>query len=135
MSEREQFEAWKEQFSDVWGLDVAGTSEDVAWLSWQARAALSVALGPITTVTFNGTRNGSGIMHGHPMIAFSINDGPEQTVSLSGGTLTFTLGEPVTEVTNISTHSDGAKFYTIGDFTRDVPVGTKLYAYFRKESA
>jgi hypothetical protein len=37
--------------------------------------------------------------------------------------------EPVSEVTNISTHSDGTKFYTIGPFARDVPVGTKLYAH------
>lgn len=43
---------------------------------------------PVVTITFNGTRVGDGAMRGVPLIAFSVNGGPEQTASLSGGSLT-----------------------------------------------
>jgi hypothetical protein len=52
-------------------------------------AAPVPAVESMAVITFRGTRTGTGIMRGVPMIAFDVNGGGEQTVNISGGTLTI----------------------------------------------
>jgi hypothetical protein len=51
-----------------------------------------------TVITFRGTRSGTGVMRGHTLIAFDVDGGEEQTVSISGGRLTIVFPTTINAV-------------------------------------